>query len=351
MAEQGTHLASQEKDLDRQLRATGESLEAAGFGPRERALPQALLAALASEVKTLEKARGERERLEGERRKLEGAAGRLDAEVAAAGAQLEAAKKRVTELDVRARQLGVEKEGAERELCTLAKAQAWDLGPDEERSLEDLQRVLLKEHGDAAATAGRLETAVARLEKDIALAAQHAQRKAELEAKAALAHTLAQHLRADQLLAYVQEEALRLLAEDGSRHLEALSLGRYSLVAQEQEFAVVDHWNADGQRSVKTLSGGETFLASLSLALALAEGLAGLAVEGRAGEALESLFLDEGFGTLDPETLGQVVQALDALHGGRRLVGVVTHIPELAAQLPARVEVERAGGTARIRVS
>ena len=102
---------------------------------------------------------------------------------------------------------------------------------------------------------------------------------------------------------------------------------------------------------MKTLSGGETFLASLALALALAEGLAGLASEGRAGDALESLFLDEGFGTLDPETLAQVVQALDALHGGRRMVGVVTHLPELAAQLPARIEVRRGDGTARILVS
>jgi exonuclease SbcC len=122
-------------------------------------------------------------------------------------------------------------------------------------------------------------------------------------------------------------------------------------VAEDQEFAVVDHWNADRHRSVKTLSGGETFLASLALALALAEGLVELAAEDRAHEALESLFLDEGFGTLDPETLAQVVQALDALHGGRRLVGVVTHIPELAAQLPARVEVRREEGTARLRVS
>jgi exonuclease SbcC len=102
---------------------------------------------------------------------------------------------------------------------------------------------------------------------------------------------------------------------------------------------------------VKTLSGGETFLASLALALALAESLAGLASEDRTTDALESLFLDEGFGTLDPETLAQVVQALDALHGGRRMVGVVTHLPELAAQLPARIEVSRGEGTARILVT
>ena len=95
------------------------------------------------------------------------------------------------------------------------------------------------------------------------------------------------------------------------------------------------------RRSVKTLSGGETFLASLGLALALAESLASLSAEDRVGEALESLFLDEGFGSLDPETLGQVVQAIEALQGGERMVGVITHLPELAEQMPARISVGR----------
>jgi DNA repair protein SbcC/Rad50 len=141
------------------------------------------------------------------------------------------------------------------------------------------------------------------------------------------------------------------LAEDGARHLRALSQGRYSLLCEDQEFAVTDHWHADRQRSVRTLSGGETFLASLALALALAESLASLSAEGRANDALESLFLDEGFGTLDPETLDVVVQAIEALQGGQRLVGVVTHISELAERLPARVEVGRsaAGATLTLR--
>ena len=167
------------------------------------------------------------------------------------------------------------------------------------------------------------------------------EKKQTKDAEAALAQALAQHLRADQFLAYVLEEALRRLAADGSRHLRQLSQGRYSLECEGQEFSVVDHWNADARRSVKTLSGGETFLASLGLALALAESLASLSAADRVGEALESLFLDEGFGTLDPETLGQVVQAIEALQGGERMVGVITHLPELAEQMPARVSVGR----------
>jgi exonuclease SbcC len=178
-------------------------------------------------------------------------------------------------------------------------------------------------------------------------------RRGELEARAALHRALADQLRADELVAWIQEEALRRLAAEGSRHLTRLSQGRYELLLgtgeadlaarAEQDFSVVDRWNGDSVRSVRTLSGGETFLASLALALALAESLAQLSAEGRAGDALESLFLDEGFGSLDGETLDVVVSALDALHGSQRVVGIVTHVRDLAERLPARLEVRRQG--------
>ena len=108
--------------------------------------------------------------------------------------------------------------------------------------------------------------------------------------------------------------------------------------------------DGDAIRSVRTLSGGETFLASLALALALAESLAELGAESRATEALDSLFLDEGFGSLDSDTLDTVVGALDALHGGDRMVGIVTHVRELAERLPVRLEVIRAVGSSRLTV-
>ena len=196
----------------------------------------------------------------------------------------------------------------------------------------------------ASNAAVRLLGETERMERDITRAAELLERKKRLDEEAALASQLAQHLQANQFIAYVQEEALSVLAADGSRHLRALSQGRYSLGCRDQDFHVVDHWNADRERSVKTLSGGETFLASLALALALAERLADLAAEGRAGDRLESLFLDEGFGTLDADTLDLVVQAIETLQGGSRLVGVVTHISELAERLPARVVVSGGQG-------
>ena len=185
------------------------------------------------------------------------------------------------------------------------------------------------------------------------------EKRATLDKESALAKTLSDHLKAHELIAWIQEEALSRLAEAGSRHLAKLSQNRYALrlgsgpedtaARAEQDFFVVDAWNGDSIRSVRTLSGGETFLASLALALALAESLTELGAESRATDALESLFLDEGFGTLDSDTLDVVVGALDALHGGDRMVGIVTHVRELAERLPARLEVGRAGTTATVR--
>jgi len=82
----------------------------------------------------------------------------------------------------------------------------------------------------------------------------------------------------------------------------------------------------------------ETFQASLALALALADQVRSLSVTDRA--RLDSLFLDEGFGTLDQETLGVVVAAIEQLAGDGRLVGVITHVRDLAEQFP-RIEVEK----------
>jgi exonuclease SbcC len=152
------------------------------------------------------------------------------------------------------------------------------------------------------------------------------------------------------LATWEQREAMRLLAVDAGERLLALSSGRYRLVVQDEAFWVVDRLNGDERRSVKTLSGGETFLASLALALALSERLPEIA--GRGGAmSLESLFLDEGFGALDQDSLDTAIGGLELLAGGQRLVGVISHIPEVAERLPDRVEVVRNGATSRLVTS
>jgi DNA repair protein SbcC/Rad50 len=169
----------------------------------------------------------------------------------------------------------------------------------------------------------------------------------QFETRAGIFKALAQELRADRLIAFLQVEALQLLAAAGSERLAALSDGRYRLVCHDDEFSVVDTWNGDEERSVRTLSGGETFLASLALALALADQVRSLSVTDRA--RLDSLFLDEGFGTLDPESLSTVTDAIEQLGGDGRLVGVITHVKDLAEQFP-RIEVTKSPSGSRLQL-
>ncbi|MCA1705767.1 MAG: SMC family ATPase, partial [Actinobacteria bacterium] len=154
-----------------------------------------------------------------------------------------------------------------------------------------------------------------------------------------LYNALAKELKSDRIVSFLQAEALSALAAAGGVHLRDLSRTRYDLRFEDDRFYVVDAWNGNERRSVKTLSGGETFLASLALALALSEQVQHLAVTER--ERLESLFLDEGFGTLDPESLDAVVAGIEQLGRDGRLVGVITHVPELAEVVPVRLRVTK----------
>jgi len=96
----------------------------------------------------------------------------------------------------------------------------------------------------------------------------------------------------------------------------------------------------------RTLSGGETFQASLALALALSQQIRNLAAEG--APRLDAIFLDEGFGTLDPETLDVVAATIENLGQSGRMVGVVTHVSELAARVPVRFVVRKGVGTSTV---
>ena len=162
-----------------------------------------------------------------------------------------------------------------------------------------------------------------------------------------VAKDLAQHLGARRFERWLMGQVLEQLAVGASRELLKLSSDSYSLTLDERnDFVVVDHRNADEQRPVKTLSGGETFLASLALALSLSEQLADLAVGGAA--RLEALFLDEGFGTLDIDTLDVVITAIEELGSRGRMVGVVTHVKELAESIPVRYEVTKQGNRSSV---
>ncbi len=156
-----------------------------------------------------------------------------------------------------------------------------------------------------------------------------------------VARELARHLSATGFEKWVLDAALRHLVAGATGVLHSLSNGTYSLTLEPKtsNFCVIDHANADAVRSARTLSGGETFLASLALALALADEVAHLGAGG--ATRLESMFLDEGFGTLDADTLDTVAGALEDIGAQGRTVGLVTHVTELAERLPVRFAVTK----------
>lgn len=143
----------------------------------------------------------------------------------------------------------------------------------------------------------------------------------------------------------------RILARANARFL-TMSSGQYELVRRRSaadlrsqsglELDVIDHGNGS-LRSVQTLSGGESFLASLSLALGLADEIQCSA----GGIQLDSMFVDEGFGSLDADTLRQAVDALASLTRGDRLVGIISHVSELKERIDTQIVItkDRWGGS------
>ncbi len=135
----------------------------------------------------------------------------------------------------------------------------------------------------------------------------------------------------------------RTVVDRASLRLSELSDGRYTLVAIEGqgqgrlglELLVQDAWTGRS-RPAGTLSGGERFLSSLALALGLADGIRSRS----AGVSLEAVFIDEGFGSLDDETLDRAISALDRARGGR-MIGIVSHVAELRNRIPSRIEVRK----------
>lgn len=188
---------------------------------------------------------------------------------------------------------------------------------------------------------------VAHIEKAIEESKELSRRIKELEAQRDLASSLAVHLKANGFERWLINEALHKLVAGATEILRDMSNGRYSLkVDGKGNFLVVDHHDADETRPARTLSGGETFQASLSLALALSDQLIELAARGSA--KLEAIFLDEGFGTLDPEALATVAGTVENLSSKGRVVGVITHVQELADVIPIRFQVRKEARTSTI---
>lgn len=145
---------------------------------------------------------------------------------------------------------------------------------------------------------------------------------------------------------YAQAISLDILTRHANRHLEKLS-DRYGICRDDEEvlnLQIEDRHQASTRRPMASLSGGESFLVSLALALGLSD-LAGRTVR------IDSLFIDEGFGSLDPETLEVAIASLESLRQNHKTVGVISHVGLLKERISTQIVVEKnAGGVSRIRI-
>jgi exonuclease SbcC len=219
---------------------------------------------------------------------------------------------------------------------------------------------LLAEHGitgvaeparAAAAVATHTERAASELKSVRQALAKATKLDGELRAareEEQVASMLGQMLQARRFEGWLCSEALDSLVAEASVTLRELSGGQYELGRDERnELIVIDYADAGSSRPVHTLSGGETFQASLALALALSRQVVGLSAGMR---DLNSMFLDEGFGTLDEDTLETVAITLERLAADSdRMVGIITHVPALAERVPVRFVVSRTGTSSELR--
>jgi exonuclease SbcC len=149
----------------------------------------------------------------------------------------------------------------------------------------------------------------------------------------------------DKFRKFAQGLTLDHLLQLANQHLARLH-GRYLLRRKstgELELEIVDAWQGDTARDTRTLSGGEGFLVSLALALALSDLVSNKT-------AIDSLFLDEGFGSLDGDTLEIALTALDSLNASGKMIGIISHVEAMKERIPAQIRVEKGGGVGHSRL-
>ena len=198
------------------------------------------------------------------------------------------------------------------------------------------------EQRNANSQQGRLEQLLKDIAERRAKAKELNRERNKLEKQYDIYAALAADLKGNEFQEFMLEGVQQELLSRASHIMREVTRERYTLELKEGEYVVLDNWNGLDARSVKTLSGGESFIASLSLALALSDYLAG-------HKALGALFLDEGFGTLDADALDAVSSVLEAIQTQGRMVGVITHVASLAERLPNRLVIEKGQSSSRAR--
>ena len=202
-----------------------------------------------------------------------------------------------------------------------------------ETQLTDIETQIQEKQQEVGAQQQKIDDLKDALEKREALGDELRTAQQELERWQRLQETIP----ANTLRDFALEIMFKQMGNLANEQLKYLTSERYQLKVESiGDLAVVDRWNANEERPVETLSGGESFLTSLALALALSE-------LSRGRSQLNSLFLDEGFGTLDAETLDTAIAALEGLRMQGRNIFLISHIQELTRRLPVKINVRKQG--------
>lgn len=270
----------------------------------------------------------------------------------------EAARLIPTELDVLQQQVERDRKGVERvgTVLQLAREAVKDQQRPDLGALQDRFAVAQRQHEELSKRHASLEAQIERRTKDFeaaeTLEIQYHDRNRHAQLLTELAQNANGNGRSSAKISYhryVLGYYLDMVLGLASQRLRAMTGDRYDLRRSDDgkgglELEVFDHYTGRA-RSARTLSGGESFQAALSLALSLAD-----VVQQRAGARyLETVFIDEGFGSLDPDALDLAMECLAELQRSGRLVGVISHVQDLQHHIPARLEVTRTrqGSSAR----
>ena len=280
--------------------------------------------------------------------------GEQDRLVAGLRADLQARERSLTETQQKVKKCAHDLTQARQDLRKqVQEAGLFDIGEDGQGLREQLetirgQGISIRERR------GRLEAETTELERRCAEKENEEEKLRAADTEGRLATDL-HKLLGSEFTDFLSQEAVEALMRGATLHLQRLTHGRYSFnIAYKRraiELLIVDHEDSQRARPTHSLSGGETFLASLAIALALSQSFREIATGRAAKTSTECLILDEGFGTLDREGLQLVTETLQELRGEEsRMVGIITHVEEVAAAMPMRIEVQKGNRTSTITV-
>lgn len=215
---------------------------------------------------------------------------------------------------------------------------------EEKQTIDELESIL----EEIKSKISREEFVIEKLKKDIDVVKDLDSKLKDVNKKMNDILNLEKVLKGNRFIEYLSKISMKSIVFDASKRLMGITNGRYSLELDSQyNFVVSDNSNGGIKRLADTMSGGEIFLTSLSLSLSLSS-----QIQLKGSSPLEFFFLDEGFGTLDPETLDVVMNTLERLRSSSMTIGIISHVEEMKNRMPIKllVEFDDRESTSKVRV-